>query len=167
MPNDQLDEKAIFNVARTIGAPDARAAYLQQVCGDDVGLVDRVNALLQGLEKQKDFLESPIAVYANTATPALLTECAGTIVGPYKLLQQIGEGGFGVVYMAEQTEPVRRTRALLNIRTSDFSCYSLLPLDSQPSALDPFEVTFDVLDSAPQNIVRVAEFIREDYEANL
>ena len=116
MPNGPLNEKDIFNVARTIGSPEARSAYLEQVCGNDAGLLQRVNALLEGLEKQESFLESPAAAFVATVTPAPLTETAGTVVGPYKLLQQIGEGGFGVVYMAEQSKPVRRKVALKIIK---------------------------------------------------
>ena len=117
MADNPLDEKAIFNVARTIGSPEAKMAYLQQVCGDDTDLIDRVNALLRGLEKQESFLESPAAAALSpTFTPPPLTESPGDTIGPYKLLQQIGEGGMGVVYMAEQTEPVERRVALKIIK---------------------------------------------------
>ena len=116
MQSNQLDEKAIFNAARTINPPDARAAYIQQVCEDDPGLVVRVNALLRGLEKQESFLEQPAAALAATVAYETVSERVGTVIGPYKLREQIGEGGMGVVYLAEQTEPIRRKVALKIIK---------------------------------------------------
>jgi serine/threonine protein kinase/tetratricopeptide (TPR) repeat protein len=116
MVSSQLDEKAIFNVARKIDSPEAQAEYLHQVSGDNPGLIDRVSALLRGFEKQIDFLESPAPGSVTAAIAPPITERPGTLIGPYKLLEQIGEGGFGVVYMAEQTEPVRRRVALKIIK---------------------------------------------------
>jgi tetratricopeptide (TPR) repeat protein/serine/threonine protein kinase len=110
------DEADIFQIAREIATPEARAAYLQQACGDDAALRERVLALLQIAEEQQSFLEQPPAAYAQTVTPQLLAESPGTVIGPYKLLEQIGEGGFGVVFMAEQTAPVRRKVALKVIK---------------------------------------------------
>lgn len=105
-----LDEEAIFKVARAITLPDAQAAYLQQVCGDNPELLNRVVLLLAAQAEQPDFLESP-AVAVLTIDQGI-TEKAGGRIGPYKLLQQLGEGGMGVVFMAEQTEPVERRVAL-------------------------------------------------------
>jgi eukaryotic-like serine/threonine-protein kinase len=107
----QPDEQAIFEVARKIDAPEARAAYLRQICGDDAALAERVQALLNAYEDNASFLEAPAVPPLGTIDEPL-RERPGTMIGPYKLLEQIGEGGFGVVYMAEQTEPVRRKVAL-------------------------------------------------------
>ena len=94
-----------------------RAAWLAQACGDDVQLRQSVEALLWAYEKAGAFLEQPAGAPGNgdVAGPGqtlrvsvALTEKPGDKIGPYKLLQQIGEGGCGVVYMAEQTEPIRR-----------------------------------------------------------
>ena len=98
-------------------SPDARIAYLKQVCRDDVE-VERIVTLLKEGSADASFLEkSPLQV------DSVLTEdlpagvnLSGTMIGPYKLLQPIGEGGFGVVYMAEQTSPVRRKVALKVIK---------------------------------------------------
>ena len=117
MAEVQSEEQAIFEVARKIDSQEARQAYLQQMCGNDADLHQSVTALLRAYEKSESFLESPPlelgAFEAGDPTADQpITERPGTKIGPYKLLQQIGEGGFGVVYMAEQIEPVRRKVAL-------------------------------------------------------
>src|SRR5437899_11448436 len=116
MANKALDEEAIFKVACKIESPQGRADYLNQVCGDDQALFDRVATLLRAHEEAPSFLESPVPAIGATADFRPPTEKPGTMIGPYKLLQQIGEGGFGTVFMAEQTEPVRRKVALKVIK---------------------------------------------------
>lgn len=81
MANEQLDEKAIFNVARQIDAPDARRQYLDQVCGADSALLKRVLTLLQGYEEQASFLESlPIEKLSPTLDQPI-TEMPGAQIG--------------------------------------------------------------------------------------
>src|SRR5688572_26716386 len=106
MASEQLDEKAIFNIARQIQSPEARAEYLHQVCGADRNLRQRVNSLLEAYEQQTSCLEAPPATGFTPTQAQPATEMPGRQIGPYKLLQQIGEGGMGTVYMAEQSHPV-------------------------------------------------------------
>ncbi len=111
-------EVAVLNAALEL-RPAERAAYLDQVCAGDAALRQQVEALLQAHEQAEDFLEAPPAgFHFKRTTPVnnALTERPGDKIGRYKLLQQIGEGGCGVVYMAEQEEPVRRRVALKVIK---------------------------------------------------
>ena len=106
----------IFSEAIELTSAEERAAYLDRVCGADRALRDRVEGLLGAHDQADGFLESPAAPPTITKDSRPLTEGPGTVIGPYKLLEQIGEGGMGVVYMAEQTHPVRRKVALKIIK---------------------------------------------------
>jgi eukaryotic-like serine/threonine-protein kinase len=111
MADKPIAEKEVFNGARQIAAPEERQAYLQKACGHDPAAMHRVLELLRVYDQERSFLESsPVAYGATIDGP--ITERPGTVIGPYKLLEQIGEGGFGVVFMAEQQEPIRRKVAL-------------------------------------------------------
>jgi len=104
-------EKEIFEQALDITPTEERLRFLTSACGKDAVLLARVRALLRADESGESFLpEQP------KATVVPITEKPGDRIGRYKLLQQIGEGGCGVVYMAEQTEPVRRRVALKVIK---------------------------------------------------
>jgi WD40 repeat protein/serine/threonine protein kinase len=108
-----MNERAIFVAALNQSDPTDRAAFLAGACGDDVALRQRVEILLREHEHLGSFLESPAPAPAQLVTvDDPIAERPGTVIGPYKLLEQIGEGGFGVVFMAEQTQPVRRKVAL-------------------------------------------------------
>src|SRR5437879_2038840 len=106
-------EVVVFNTALQLPAAQ-RAAYLDEVCEGDVELHRRVEALLQAHTEAGAFLENPPtgappplrAPYPHDLNAAIhlsaaLAEKEGDRIGRYKLLQQIGEGGCGVVYMAE------------------------------------------------------------------
>jgi serine/threonine protein kinase/Tfp pilus assembly protein PilF len=115
MKAPDMDERVIFDRALDLTDPVERAAYLEEACGQDAGLRARVESLLRSHERAGSFLQG--AAIGSAATLGLpITEKPGTVIGPYKLLQQIGEGGMGVVYMAEQTEPVERRVALKIIK---------------------------------------------------
>ncbi len=113
-------EQAVFAEALQCATPEARAAYLASTCGTDTALRRRVEALLRAAENAGDFLEQPPVGLAgdadSTSFACGLSEKSGDRIGRYKLLEQIGEGGCGVVYMAEQEEPVRRRVALKVIK---------------------------------------------------
>ncbi len=109
-------EVAIFNGALELAGAE-RAAYLDQACAGNMALREKVEALLKASEQAENFLEVPPTGLPRTITVRIpLTEKPGDKIGRYKLLQQIGEGGCGVVYMAEQEEPVRRRVALKVIK---------------------------------------------------
>jgi serine/threonine protein kinase len=111
------DVKAIFCEALELVSDDERSVYLDRVCDGDADLRGRVEALLQAHGASASFLEAPAATaprVTNSSAPVI--EGLGTLIGPYKLLEPIGEGGMGVVYMAEQTHPVRRKVALKIIK---------------------------------------------------
>src|SRR5206468_6531740 len=87
-----------------------------RACGDPE-VRQRVERLLARDAQASGFLESPAAPLTLTVESSRLSEGPGTIIGPYKLMEQIGEGGMGVVYVAEQSQPVRRKLALKVIKT--------------------------------------------------
>ncbi|GMU39037.1 MAG: protein kinase [Phycisphaerae bacterium] len=97
-------------------SPEGRPALLAARCGSDSILKRRVEALVATAESEDPFLSQPTRTEALTAPAPALSERPGARIGPYKLLQQIGEGGFGVVFMAEQDQPVRRRVALKIIK---------------------------------------------------
>jgi WD40 repeat protein/serine/threonine protein kinase len=106
------DVMAIFNEALEQPSPAERGAYLDLACGTDLELRARVETLLAVHDRAEGFLESPAQGATSDVAADAMAEVPGRMIGPYKLLEQIGEGGMGVVYMAEQIEPVRRKVAL-------------------------------------------------------
>ncbi len=107
-----LTEEEIFAAALQ-KAPEERSTFLDRACQGDPQLRAAVEGLLAAHDHPDSFLERPL-VEATIDNP--LPERLGTQIGPYKLLQQIGEGGFGIVFMAEQLQPVRRRVALKVIK---------------------------------------------------
>ena len=127
----ELDD--IFCDALERESPAERAAYLDRVCGNDPDLRRRVERLLEAHAEANSFLAARPAVAAATCVG--LAEAAGTIIGPYKLVEQIGEGGFGVVYMAEQQQPVRRKVALKIIKPGMDSKQVIARFEAERQAL--------------------------------
>ncbi len=117
-----MQEQSLFIEALEIDGPAEQAAFLDRACAGDPALRRRIERLLQRNRQDDSFLERAALPLGATSAQALSAEEAaaasavaerpGTIVGPYKLLEQIGEGGFGLVFMAEQQQPVRRKVAL-------------------------------------------------------
>jgi len=120
-------EKAVFCEALEITDPGQRRRFLDQACGADQALREQVEQLLARSQNAGDFFKDcapalePEAADADqvlsAAESALEPEIPETKrIGPYKLLQKLGEGGYGVVYMAEQEQPIRRRVALKIIK---------------------------------------------------
>jgi serine/threonine protein kinase len=110
------DIEAIYNAALQKQSETERSAYLDAVCGRNTTLRARVEELLKAHEEAGDFLEVPALEPDATMQDSPLVEGPGTTIGRYKLLELIGEGGMGLVYLAEQKEPVRRQVALKIIK---------------------------------------------------
>ena len=106
-----MNEEEIFHQALARSLPEERAAYLQQACAGNPALRASVEALLRANVGASSFMDRPIPASMATVDDTS-SERPGTVIGPYKLLEQIGEGGFGVVFMAEQCQPMRRKVAL-------------------------------------------------------
>jgi RNA polymerase sigma factor (sigma-70 family) len=118
MPEWNPRANDIFVRAAEIDLPDDRRLFVERQCNGDAALRAQVESLLAARGQIGSFLQRPaVAAPGSCETAAYpLTEGPGSRVGPYKLLQHIGEGGMGVVYMAEQDEPVRRKVALKIIK---------------------------------------------------
>ena len=111
-----MDVERIFHEAVEIVDPEKQAAYLDRACGADDQLRSQVEALLKADARAGDFLESPPAGAGATLSNPAPIDGAGTTIGRYELLELIGEGGMGLVYLAEQKEPVKRRVALKIIK---------------------------------------------------
>jgi WD40 repeat protein/serine/threonine protein kinase len=119
VPQPPDHEIEVFNAALELPTGE-RGAYLDQVCSGDAGLRQRVEELLQAEDRAGGFLESaagaPAALAGGIRPLVTPGSKPGDRIGRYKLLEQIGEGGCGVVFMADQEEPVHRLVALKVIK---------------------------------------------------
>ena len=114
MTDNQTERaKSIFLEAIENNKPDQWPSYLDEACGDDAQLRSQVEQLLKARRDMGRFHESP---ESQPTVIGEVSETVGAQIGPYKLREQLGEGGFGVVYVAEQTKPVRRKVALKIIK---------------------------------------------------
>jgi serine/threonine protein kinase len=135
MTKNTQQEEALFDAARNLSSPVARRAFLDQACADNAELRGRIEALLEAEAEADQFFDdalkfrnapfekasgtpekNPAETGDNAGSEFSFAEGFGKRIGRYKLLQKIGEGGGGVVFMAEQEEPVRRRVALKVIK---------------------------------------------------
>src|SRR5262245_65107145 len=126
------DEEALFHAARRIADPAARALFISQACGDDAALAERVRTLVRLHEEESADAEVPSV---GTAAYPAITERPGARVGPYVLREQIGEGGFGLVFVAEQQEPAKRKVALKIIKPGMDSAQVIARFEAERQAL--------------------------------
>ncbi len=115
MAIDLKSAREIFLAAVEQHDSNDRSAFLDAACGDDQELRKHIDVLLQAHHQTGEFLE--IDAFGDPKTNSNHADVLGSQIGPYKLLEVIGEGGMGTVYMAEQTEPVKRKVALKLIKT--------------------------------------------------
>ncbi|MBL9126704.1 MAG: serine/threonine protein kinase, partial [Verrucomicrobiales bacterium] len=130
-------EEALFALALAKPATE-RAAWLDRECGNDRALRQRLEVLLAAHEEPERLLSTaaqPIRPLANLRLSPAPDEAIGQSLGPYKLLERVGEGGFGVVYVAEQSQPVRRRVALKIIKLGMDTQQVVARFDAERQAL--------------------------------
>src|SRR4051812_25362882 len=135
MTEPSLPEESIFGQALEIDSAEERATYLDRACGTDRALRAEVEALLRATGPRGDLLDLPEGGAVGQDNPAA-TEQPGTVIaGRYKLLEAISEGGMGAVWMAQQTEPVKRLVAVKLVRTGINSKAVLARFEAERQAL--------------------------------
>jgi eukaryotic-like serine/threonine-protein kinase len=132
----KLDEAAIFNAARLIEDPDAQRLYIDQTCCADPDLRNRLETLLRIHKEDTRFLELPAKGLAPAPGPNHANgDGPGGQIGPYTLLEEIGEGGFGKVFLAEQRQPIHRQVALKVIKPGMDTRQVIARFESERQAL--------------------------------
>jgi tetratricopeptide (TPR) repeat protein len=133
MTEPSLPEESLFAQALEIASAAERAAFLDRACGNNRALRAEVEALLRAHERSGDLLDLPEPSPAPTDLPG--REVPGTVLGPYKLLEPIGEGGMGTVWMAEQTDPIQRRVAVKVVKEGMDSRQVLVRFEAERQAL--------------------------------
>jgi serine/threonine protein kinase len=135
MSADGQKIRAVFLAAVENHAPGEWEGYLDAACAGDGELRRRVEVLLRAHQQPNSLLDSPAPALAGMVDEPLSMEQPGTVIGPYQILQQIGEGGMGIVYMAEQHEPVRRKVALKIIKPGMDSAQVIARFEAERQAV--------------------------------
>src|SRR5262249_3201521 len=128
-----MNEEEIFHQALA-RSPEERPAFLEQACAGGPSLRAAVEALLRANVGATGFLEQPSPAPVATIDEPM-RETGGTLIGPYKLLEQIGEGGMGTVWMGEQKEPIQRRVAVKVIKAGMDSKPVLARFEAERQAL--------------------------------
>ena len=110
-----MNEETLFHEVRQQPAGE-RKRFLEEACGGDLELQRRIEVLLDADDNPDSLLELKPPANVGPTIGQGLAEGPGTQIGPYKLMEQIGEGGMGLVFVAEQQEPVKRKVALKVIK---------------------------------------------------
>ncbi len=135
MPTEAINVRAIFDCALEISSEAERTAYLDEACAGSPEIRQEVEALLRAHSDAGSFLQSPAHGLTATEHAPAQGDLIGAQIGPYKLLQQIGEGGMGVVYMAHQEHPVQRMVALKIIKPGMDSTQVITRFEAERQAL--------------------------------
>ncbi len=135
MTESPPDNEAIFYAARQVPDPDRRREFVREACGPDEARIARIEALLAAAEGPDSLLDRPVPATAVAAFGQPATESPGTVIGPYKLIEQIGEGGMGSVWMAQQTKPVYRLVAVKLIKAGMDSRQVIARFEAERQAL--------------------------------
>jgi serine/threonine protein kinase/Tfp pilus assembly protein PilF len=132
--SDGTDQAKSIFLAAIEHAPERWPAFLEQACAGDVPLRAEVERLLRACSELGSFHEAQGSRLVATAQEPV-TERPGTVIGPYKLMEQIGEGGMGLVFVAAQQEPVRRKVALKVIKPGMDSRQVIARFEAERQAL--------------------------------
>ena len=135
MTGSRTDNEAIFHAARDIPYPDRRREYVREACGGDLARIALVEALLAAAEGPDSLLDRPAAAALGATIDQPTVESPGTLIGPYKLIEPIGEGGMGSVWMAQQTAPVKRLVAVKLIKAGMDSRQVIARFEAERQAL--------------------------------
>ena len=135
MTASRPDNEAIFHAARDIPDPDRRRQYVREACGGDEARIVHVEALLAAADAPDTLLDRPAWSDPVATIDQPAAESTGAMIGPYKLLEQIGEGGMGAVYVAEQAHPMRRRVALKLIKAGMNTKQVLARFEAERQAL--------------------------------
>jgi serine/threonine protein kinase/tetratricopeptide (TPR) repeat protein len=129
-----VDEEAIFAAALERATPAQRREFVKEACAGDAKLQALVEGLLKAHDHPDSFLESPGSSLLS-GVEHCIHERPGTVIGPYKLLEQIGEGGMGLVFVAEQQQPIKRRVALKIIKPGMDSRQVIARFEAERQAL--------------------------------
>ena len=129
-----MNELDIFSAALDLTKPVDREQFLREACRERPDLRKRIDVLLRNAACSSQFLDPAAPAIAATAFQPLV-EQPGSLIGPYKLLEQIGEGGMGLVFMAEQQQPVKRLVALKLVKPGMDSKQVIARFEAERQAL--------------------------------